>query len=171
MFSAESKVNIKKKTPAPDSAGAMDAELRRIARYRALTLWRFFASILLAAFEAMCALLGLRVSSGLYVLFSMNLLPWVLEAFCSPYIKKTPPVMPYLRRQYRYCTLRFATTGITFFITSLLLALWQLHNSAPDYPAAWLYDFPAILLICGILFLLAAPPALVKHMRRKLGVL
>lgn len=163
--------NIEVSAPVSSDADAMDAELRLIARFHALTLWRVSLSALLAAFEVIVSFYGLRISSGFYVLLFMNLLPWILEALCSPYVAKSTPVLPYLRRQYHYSTLRYMTTRITFLITGLLLVLWEFHNSTPDYPAAWLYDFPAILLAFSLLFRLAAPSAITKHMRRRMGIL
>lgn len=179
MFFPSNKIEVNDKTDnneeTPESvfsdADAMDGELRLVARFHTLTLWRVLLSALLTAFEAMCAFYGLRAASGLYVLLSMNLLPWILEALCSPYVTKSKPVMPYLRRQYHYSTLRYVTTHITLFITCMYLLLWQFHNSTPAYPAAWLYDFPAILLAFSLLFRLAAPPLIARHLRRELGIL
>lgn len=157
-------------TPAAGTDAAfMDAEIRLVARFFTLTFWRVFTSIALCAFLLVCVFFGIDASSALYILLFFNLLPFLLEGFCAPYAKKSAPVLPYLRKQYHYSSLRYMTMNITFFVTCCLLLLWQLHNSSPAYPAKWLYGFPALLLASGFFLRAVVPHLAARHIRRKMG--
>lgn len=157
---------------APDAAfdaAAMDAEIRLVARFAALALWRAAASILLIAFLLMCAVFGVIAPAPIYILLCVNLLPTVLEGFCAPYAKKSVPVLPYLRKQYHYSSLRYMTAGIGFAVTSFLLLLWQLFNSPAGFPAAWPGKFPALLLAFGFFVRAVSPRLLARRIRRRMG--
>ena len=83
--------------------------------------------------------------------------------------KKTVPVLPYLRKQYHYSSLRSMTMNVTFLITGFLLMLWQLFNDIPAEPAAWLHNFPALLLAFGFFVRAVAPRLVAGRIRRRMG--
>ncbi len=159
---------IENNTPAADAA-FMDAEICLVARFHALMVWRIFISAVLGAFMLGCSLWGLDTSSAVYILLFLNLLPFLLEGFCAPHVKKSVPVLPFLRKKYHYSSLRYATLSITFALTCLLLVLWQFHNSTPAYPAAWLYNFPAFVLAACFFQRAVTPRLTARRIRRKMG--
>ncbi len=169
-FSSNRRENLFPATPdAVSDAAVMDAEIRLVARFAALTLWRAVTSALLIAFQLICVPFGKIAPAPVYILLCMNLLPSVLEGLCAPYAKKSVPVLPYLRKQYHYSSLRYMTTGISFAITSFLLLLWQLYNSPPVTPFAWLGKFPAFLLALGFFLRAVSPRLLAGHIRKRMG--
>lgn len=155
-------------TPAADAA-FMDAEIRLVARFHALVVWRGFISAVLGAFILGCAFWGVDTSSAVYILFLLNLLPFLLEGFCAPHVKKSVPVLPFLRKKYHYSSLRYTTLNITFALTCLLLVLWQFHNGTPAYPAAWLYNFPAFVLAACFFQRAVTPRLAARRIQRKMG--
>lgn len=155
--------------PPITDAAFMDAEIRLVARFRALVVWRRFISAALAAFICGCTFWGANASSPFYIMVFLNLLPFLLEEFCAPHIKKSAPVLPFLRKKYHYSPLRYATLGITFGATCLLLVLWQFHNSTPAFPAAWMHNFPAFLLAACFFQRAVTPQLAARHIRRRMG--
>gem|GEM_PF-3801836 len=153
------------------TAEEMDAEIRLVARFYSLIIWRVLFSIALLAFELICTFYHLYVLSAVYILLIANLLPALLTPFFAPHIRRSTPVLPFLRKRYHYSSLRYKTAEISFFITGIFLVLWQLFNSAPAYPAAWLYKFPVLLLAASLFWRAAAPLFFSMHIRRHMGII
>lgn len=131
----------------PDSdLSRMDAEIHLVGRFHALTICRAVLFGLLTGFEIIHAIYGFHISSSMTIMLFSIISPWIMEALLSPYIKKTAVVLPFLRKHYRYSSLRYAANNACFFLCCLLLMLWQRHNSYPVYPFKWLYHAPAIFL-------------------------
>lgn len=155
-------------SPSEDAV-LMDAEIQLVARFFTLTLWRIAISAALLAFWLMCGIFTVMDPSAFYILLCLNLLPAVLEPLCAPRVRKSVPVLPYLRKKYHFSSLRHLTMDITFLIISFLLVLWQLNNKTPAYPAAWLHNFPAFLLAFGLGLRAIAPSFLCIHIQKKMG--
>lgn len=152
-----------------DDAALMDAEIRLVARFFTLTLWRIATSAALLSFLLVCGIFTVMDTSAFYILLCLNLLPAVIEPICAPHVRKSTPVLPYLRKKYHYSSLRQMTMDITFYIIGFFLVLWQLNNKTPAYPAAWLHHFPAFLLAFGLGLRAIAPSFITAHIRRKMG--
>lgn len=73
--------------------------------------------------------------------------------------------LPYLRKHWRYSPLRFTAESISYFLTCLLLILWQLCGSLPEDR---LRRAPAAILAAVVLLRLAAPCYLAWRSRRGL---
>ncbi len=149
----------------------MDAEIRLVARFHSLIIWRIPFSMALLCFEFMCIICHLYVLSAVYILLIANLLPVILAPFLAPHIRKSTPVLPFLRKRYHYSSLRYKTAELSFFITGMFLVLWQLFNSVPAYPVAWLYKFPVLLLAASLFWRVAAPIIFSIRIRRNMGLI
>ena len=79
-----------------------------------------------------------------------------------------PAAMPYLRKHYRYSRLRFTAETVSYFMTCLLLLLWQGRGSKISDTAGWLRNAPVFLLSILVLLRLAAPYYLAWRIRRRL---
>ncbi len=148
------------------TAAAMDAEIRLVARFHTLIIWRAAVSTSLLVFQVIYTISGLYTASPAYILLTANLLPTLLEPLCSPRIHKSSPVLPYLRKRYHYSSLRFMTLEITFLAANLLLLIWQLFG---NYTDTWLSKLPAILLLSSLLWHFIAPSILFRHIQKKMG--
>ncbi|MDE7324940.1 MAG: hypothetical protein K2N63_01465 [Lachnospiraceae bacterium] len=149
-----------------NDVAAMDAEIRLVARFHTLTLWRIAASAILLIFQIVYTACGLYTASPFYILLTANLLPVLLEPLCSPKVRKSPPVLPFLRKRYHYSSLRFMTMEITFFATNLLLIIWQFFGSSPD---TWLHKFPAAFLAANFLWRFVGSFLLSSQIQKKMG--
>lgn len=147
---------------------AMENEIRLVSRFHTLTLIRILLSVFLFIYECMGVFYNFGINTGLYLLLFLNLTPWLLDLFLAPYVKKTPPVLPYLRKQYHYSSLRFLTNNISFLLTCFLLLLWQSHQSGASFPFLWLSFVPSALAIFALLFRILGPVLIAGHIRRRL---
>lgn len=148
------------------TAAAMDAEIRLVARFHTLTIWRAAVSISLLVFQVIYTISGLHTASPAYILLTANLLPTLLEPLCSPRVHKSSPVLTYLRKRYHYSSLRFMTLEITFLVANLLLFIWQFFG---NYTDTWLSKLPALLLLSSLLWHFIAPFLLFRHIQKKMG--
>ncbi len=155
-------------TNSDSDLSRMNAEILLVGRFHALTLCRAALFCLLTGFEIIHAIYGFHTSSSMTIMLFSIISPWMLEAVLSPHIKKTTVVLPFLRKHYRYSSLRYAANNVCFFLCCLLLILWQKHNSYPVYPFEWLYRAPSIFLfiIASLRILLSL--FLPGHIRRRM---
>lgn len=157
-------------SPALSSAAAMSRELRLIASFHTFAVARITLCVSLCLFEIMRAAYGLMTSSALFILIFAALAPWLTDLALKPRVslREKPVVFPYLRKKYRCNSLRHLSYRITFWLSSGLLLLWEFHNSRPNYPFAWLYHAPFILLAIQLLIRIFGPFVISFWLHRKL---
>ncbi|MDE7300502.1 MAG: hypothetical protein K2N94_17040 [Lachnospiraceae bacterium] len=165
----------------------LDDDIRIVSRFQAVRICRAALSILLIALELFLAYRGSYSSSALNILLFANLTPWLLEelllarqeakkdANSTPDIRTRseapaaqPAAMPYLRKHYHYSRLRFTAETVSYFMTCLLLLLWQGRGSKAGDTADWLRNAPVFLLSIIVLLRLAAPYYLAWRIRHRL---
>ncbi|MBQ9120189.1 MAG: hypothetical protein IJY09_09095 [Lachnospiraceae bacterium] len=151
-----------------DTAISMDEEIRLVSRFRALILGRIIVSLSLFLYLLCTMGYGYRPTSPIYILGVLNIFSWPIEALLAPYVKKRTIVLPYLRKHYRYSSLRFASNNIISFLTCLLLLLWQICQDTTRLPVAWFRFVPLTLLVIMLLFRTIAPFFLAKQISRRL---
>ena len=166
LYSSAAQVNTPESL-VPDEA-AMEAEIRLVSRFCTLSLCRAVLCSFMFLFELLRVIYGFRMSSPLYILLFAGVAVWLVELTVTPYVKKSVPVLPYLRRKYHYSSPRYVSHNLCYPLYCLLLLLWQLHNSLPQYPFGWMYYGPAIFLGILLCLRLAGPALIAAHIRRSL---
>lgn len=156
------------KTSAMPDASAMETEIRLVSRFHSLTLFRVVLCVLLFAYQFLIVLYHIRTISNVIILLFIMIAPWLLEGVAAPYVKAGKAVLPYLRKQYHFTTLRYVTNQITFLAACFLLLLWQRHQDGNIGLPLWIYYIPSILICIALALRILGPVFISRHIRRRL---
>ncbi len=139
----------------------MQREIMIISRHRALMISKYYLTIVLSIISIYLAIKCLAVSS-LYVLITLNALPPIFSYGLNDYAKKHNNTLVnkiiyessfsliLLKQKYKYTRLYYMSNSITYYITILLILLWQINYSYSNYIDYYSRYLPSYVIISGL---------------------
>ncbi|MDD3172816.1 MAG: hypothetical protein PHF63_04020 [Herbinix sp.] len=140
----------------------MKNEIRAISKYRALILSKYYFNIILGFVTLYLGALRRPISS-FYIFLFLNFLPPIFSFALKDYAQKynnkiirdimldNPFQLNNLKRKYNYSKMSYVANSASYFISIILICLWQINYSNTENINVFLNKLPIFILATGLI--------------------
>ena len=124
---------------------ALHTEIRKIAHLQGLIFCRYYLLLTML----LCLPYFFAHRYGLYcmyIFFFTLLAPSVIEEIPSKKTIKKNNILTTLKKEYGYHPLRYYSLQITFWLSNLLLLVWQIRNHIKSTVSSFAKELPFLIL-------------------------
>ena len=132
----------------------MNYTFSRVAAYCGLRLSYYSTAALLSCIFIILALTEDRTPTPLYILFTMAVLPSIIEAmFFSNYKEKRENALsfPLFCKKYKYNQIKFSSMKIAYMLLFVLLGAWHISYTNYAVTSVFIPKLPSILAVTALL--------------------